>query len=125
MRPTTAVVPAQAGTHNHSRLEQVRQVIPTRIIFFDPPNLPFALPILQLLLARNRFERRCKRLNVNKSMHFVLLDEFRGSSSAMQFQPSRQIIRDADVKRPMQAAGEDVDVISTRFAHRLHQLACH
>jgi hypothetical protein len=49
------------------------------------------------LLARDRLEWRRKRFNVDKTVYFVSVHEFRASPIAMLFYPSFHISRDANV----------------------------
>jgi hypothetical protein len=52
--------------------------------------------------------------------HAVLLDELRTTAGAVLLQPNPEVIGDADVKRAVSAAGENVDVVGAGFAHRGH-----
>jgi hypothetical protein len=48
---------------------------------------------------------------MDEVMRAVSCDEFRDVTAAMLTKPGPQVIGDANVKRPVSAAGEDVDVI--------------
>ena len=50
-------------------------------------------------------------------MNVVVLDEFRAATGAMLLKSSTQIICDADVKRSVSAAGENVDVVGAGLRH--------
>jgi hypothetical protein len=47
---------------------------------------------------------------MDEAMNAVLLDELRATAGAMLFQPTPEIVGDADVKCSVSAAGENVDV---------------
>jgi hypothetical protein len=100
----------------------VGQVAPIQIILFDQTNFPVALPILQLFLTCDCFLRRCENFHVNETMYTVFLDEFRAMIASMLLKPLPQVMGDADVKRTVSAAGENVDAICACSAHGLARL---
>jgi hypothetical protein len=55
-------------------------------------------------------------------MYTVFLDEFRAMTASMLFKPLPKVIGDADVKRTVSAAGENVNVICACSAHDLARL---
>jgi hypothetical protein len=54
---------------------------------------------------------------VDEAVHTIFLDELRAISGAMLLEPGSKVIGDADVERPLSAAGEDVDVVGAVGAH--------
>jgi hypothetical protein len=92
-------------------IQQVGQVAPVRIIFFDLPRLPVAVPILQLLFACDCFLRRRERLHMDKAVHTIFLDEFQAATAAVLLKPGPHVVGNADIESPVFPAGENVDVI--------------
>ena len=48
---------------------------------------------------------------MDQEEHAIFLDEFRAAAAAVLLKSCRQVIGDADIKRSMFPAGEDVDVV--------------
>ena len=57
-----------AGLCEDEELKQVRQVAPIRIALFDQTDFPIAMPVLQLLFARNGFLRRSELFHVEQEI---------------------------------------------------------
>jgi hypothetical protein len=55
-------------------------------------------------------------------MYTVFLDEFRAMIASMLLKPLPQVMGDADVKRTVSAAGENVNAICACSAHGLARL---
>src|SRR5260370_38277254 len=111
-RSQSDVVPAKAGTHNQPPTsDEVGKVAPIQVFLFDQTYFPVAVPILQLLLARDCIPRRREGLDIDEAVHCVFLDEFRAATATMLLQPC------PDIQRPVPSAGEDVDVVGARGIH--------
>src|SRR5262249_50418837 len=75
-------------------------------------------PFLHRLLALNRFFDLLMGLDINESGDAIFLREFRAAPFLVLPNAARHVIRDADIERPVPAAGEDVDEIAHRLIGR-------
>jgi hypothetical protein len=80
-------------------------------MFFDQPRLPIAVPVLQLLLPSDRFLWRCECLHMDEAVHTIFLDEFRAAAAAMALKPNPEIVGNANVKRSVPAARENINIV--------------
>jgi hypothetical protein len=71
--------------------------LPIKIIFLDQLNLPYAVPLLQLLLALDGIAWRFVRLDIDKSKYLVLANEPGAEALPVLFDPLRQVVRDTNV----------------------------
>jgi hypothetical protein len=85
----------------------------------DQLDLPVALPELELLFARDRFLRRREYLDVHEAEDAIFPHERRALPGAMLLEARANVVGDANVERPVMAAGEDVDVIAASVHERL------
>jgi hypothetical protein len=53
----------------------MREVAPFEVVFFNEPNLPVAIPFLQLLFATDGVFRILIGFDVNKPMNCILLNK--------------------------------------------------
>ena len=95
-------------------LDETAAIIPIGIFFLDQLDLPIAFPGLKLLFARDRLQRSREHFHVHEAENSMLLHELRASPSAMLLDASANIVGNADVERPVMAAGEDVVVREER-----------
>ena len=85
------------------------QVVPIRVFLLDERDFPRAPPLLQLFLRGYRFEHRRETLAPDQRVHAVLFGEAVDYPGFVLGYPLRQVRRDADVKRPVPFAREDVE----------------
>ena len=106
------VVPAKAGTHNQPLVKAGGQIAPVEISVFDRfLHLPIAVPILQLLLARDRVHGDANVSTWTRRCTPYFLTNSRAATAADAAQADPKIVGNADVKRSVPAAGENVDVV--------------
>jgi hypothetical protein len=100
------------------------QISPVRVVGLDQIDFPLPMPILQLLLARNRVRHPIERLGMDEADHAVVSRKSRRRLVAMLPQSRREVGRDADVERTAFLAGEDVSAglshLSVDTKHHSH-----
>jgi hypothetical protein len=84
------------------------QIPPLRVILLDQVDLPLPVPVLQLLLARNRFGHPVKRFGVHQADRAIIRRKTWRRSRAVLVQSRCEVGRDADVERAALLAGENV-----------------
>lgn len=85
-----------------------RQVAPFGILPGDQIDLPVAVPVFQLLLARDGGRHVGEHLEMNETMDCVAFGEATGNVFSVLPQAFHQIGCNSDIQRSAQAAGEDV-----------------
>lgn len=83
--------------------------MPVRIPLLDEPDLPGAIPPLEPLLSRDRLVDIIERLEVNETIHPVLLREALNLSLPVLLRATHKVIRHSDVECTAETTGEDVD----------------
>ena len=93
------------------------QINPLRVFRFNQINFPLAIPVLQLLLSRDRAVHVVEHLKSDKAIHRI----FRGISGrqlvAVLVKALDQVRRYADVQRTVGLAGEYVDAGLFHLSH--------
>ena len=89
--------------------QQVGQIAPFEIVFFNELNLPIRLPFLQLLLAGNRLHSGFVGLHVYKPIHAVFADKFGATSQPVLLESKGKVVRYAD-KGAVSPASENVEI---------------
>jgi hypothetical protein len=84
------------------------QIPPLRVVLLDQVDLPLPVPVLQLLLARNRVGHPVKRFGVDQADRAIIRGKTWSRSRAVLVQSRREVGRDADVERSALLAGENV-----------------
>ena len=79
--------------------KQFGPIPPIQVVFFNQPNLPVAIPFLEMFFAGNRLIRRVKPFHMNKSVHSVFLRECIGSARTMLTEAAGQVVRDTNGTR--------------------------
>ena len=93
------------------------QIDPVRVFRFDQVDLPIAVPVFQLLLARNRARHIVEHFKADKAIDRILRRISRGQIVAMLVQALDQVRRYADVERAIGLAGEYVDAGLFHLSH--------
>ena len=100
-----------------------RQIHPMRIFGVNQVNLPSAVPILQLLLARNRGLHRAKNFKMHQPVNGIFGRMSRRHTAAMLRQPLQQVGRDANVQRSIMLAREYIYARRFFISHALESAA--
>jgi hypothetical protein len=79
-----------------------------RIRAFDQLQLPFASPGLELLFARDREADVVKALDIDEPVNSVFLGEPRAVTFPVLKAAACNIVRDAEIERPIPFAGENL-----------------
>jgi hypothetical protein len=86
-----------------------RKIDPLRILALDQIDLPLPVPPLQLFLAVNGGFHRVSHLEADETVNAMARRKARNRPGAMLMQPRDQVRCDADVKRPIRLARENID----------------
>jgi hypothetical protein len=97
-----------------------REVVPVRVVGFNQVDLPVAVPVFQLLFARDGRRHVSEEFVTDKPINGVARRETFDRASAMLVEARDQVGRHADVERTVMLAGEDVD--AGLFGHRFSQI---
>ena len=81
-----------------------RQIHPMRIFGVNQIYFPSAVPIFQLLLARNRRLHRAKNFKMHQPVNGIFGSMSRRHTAAMLRKPLQQVGRDANVQRSIMLA---------------------
>ena len=100
-----------------------RQIHPMRIFGVNQVNLPSAVPILQLLLARNRGLHRAKNFKMHQPVNGIFRSMSRRHAAAMLRKPLQQVRRDANVQRSIMLACNYVYAGRLFISHALESAA--
>src|SRR6516162_589327 len=108
--PILLVVPAKAGTQGERRLRQlIPKIAPLRIIALDQLQFPRTAPFLDALFAEDRIGHGFVKLDKHQPMYSVISNKSADSIRTVFPSAARNIACDADVKRTIALAGEDVN----------------
>jgi hypothetical protein len=94
-----------------------------RVIGVNQINFPRPMPVLQLLLPRNRRCHVREQFIMNKAVNAVFRGKTIGVFIAMLIDTLHQIGRNSDVKRAIKATRKDIDAGLFLFSHRLNNAA--
>ena len=100
-----------------------RQIHPMRIFGVNQVNLPSAVPILQLLLARNRGLHRAKNFKMHQPVNGIFRSMSWRHAAAMLRKPLQQVRRDANVQRSIMLACNYVYAGRLFISHALESAA--
>jgi hypothetical protein len=90
-------------------IQLIDQIAPIRIELLDQSYLPSAAPAFQGMFSRTSFKDGIERFKIDQLVDLVFACEA-GNQLGLMFQhPTRQIVGDADVQRPISLACEYVD----------------
>ena len=95
-----------------------RKVSPNRITFVDQIDLPRPMPILQLLLARNRAFHVAKHLKMHKPVNRIFRRMSGHRIVAVLPNAREQVRRHPNVERAVKLARKDIDARVFLFSHR-------
>src|SRR6478752_5478138 len=91
--------------------KQFGPIPPIQVVFFNQPNLPVAIPFLEMFFAGNRLIRSVEPFHMNKSVHSVFLRECIGSARTMLTEAAGQVVRDTNVQGAVSTTRQNVDEI--------------
>jgi hypothetical protein len=100
-----------------------RHILPMRIMLVDEVDLPRPMPVLQLLLTRNRRCHVGEQFIMNKAIDRVFGRVPRRQVVAMLIDTLGQVRRHAYVSRAVKFAGQNIDAGLFLFSHRLNNAA--
>ena len=120
--PSVTVVPGSIGQlrlryRRHS--QPYRQIHPVRIFGINQIDFPCPMPILQLLLARNRGLHRAKNLKMHQSVNRIFGGMPGCQTAPMLRKPLEQVRRYADIKRTIMLACKYIYAWGFLVSHRL------
>jgi hypothetical protein len=99
------------------------QIHPVRIFGINQINFPRPMPILQLLLTRNRRLHRAKNLKMHQPVNRIFGSMSRRHTAAMLRKPLEQVRRYADVQRPIMLACKYIYARGFLVSHALESAA--
>jgi hypothetical protein len=99
------------------------QIHPVRIFGINQINFPRPMPILQLLLTRNRRLHRAKNLKMHQPVNRIFGSMSRRHTAAMLRKPLEQVGRYADVQRPIMLACKYIYARGFLVSHALESAA--
>src|SRR5215211_7577451 len=102
-----------------------KQVVPVWISLFDQPNLPGAVPFLELLFSPYSCLDVIEDSIIDQSVDIVLPRESWYDLRSVLINPSHEIVGHADIKRATDAAGQDVDVVGAPHGRSLRLRLSH
>lgn len=94
-----------------------RQIDPLRVFGFDQIDLPTAVPVFQLFLARDRTGHIVEHFEADKAVYRIFFRKAFDRTRAMLVQALDQVRRYADVKRAVRLAGEYIDAGLFHLSH--------
>jgi len=97
---------ASAGKGRQSQF--LSQIAPIGVRCLDQLDLPLALPILDLLLARDRGVHRPGEFEPDERLHAIAVGEAAETAVAVLADALGQVRGDAGVERPVPRAGHDI-----------------
>jgi len=100
-----------------------RQIHPIRVRSVNQVDLPRAVPILQLLLPRNRCLHRAKNLKMHQSVNCIFGNMSRRQTVTMLRQALEQVGSHADVQRTIKLACKYIYARSFLVSHALDSAA--
>ena len=86
----------------------LRQIAPLRVRRLDQLDLPLALPILDLLLTRDRGVHRPGEFEPDERLHAIAVGEAAETAVAVLADALDQVRGDAGVERAVPRAGHDI-----------------
>ena len=113
----------QLFLHYRRQTQPNRQIHPMRIRVINQVNLPSAVPILQLLLARNRCLHRAKNFKMHQPVNGIFGSMSRRHTAPMLRKPLQQVGRDANVQRSIMLAREYIYAGRFFISHALESAA--
>jgi hypothetical protein len=94
-----------------SEKQIVGQVTPILVTFLDQPNLPGAPPPLHRMFSRPRFKDRLEYFKIDELVDSVFSGKARNELSLVLSHASNEIVGNADIERPVESTGENIDKI--------------
>lgn len=98
----------QASPAQRWQAEFLRQIAPFRVRRLDQLDLPFALPVLDLLLARDRGKHRSGEFEPDERLHAIAVGEAAETAVAVLADALDQVRGDAGVECAAARAGHDI-----------------
>lgn len=114
---------AQLFLRYRRETEPNRQIHPIRIFGVKQIDFPSPMPILQLLLARNRGLHRGENLKMHQPVNCIFGSMSRRHTAAMLRKPLEQVRRYADVQRPIMRARKYIYARGFLVSHALDAAA--
>ena len=114
------LVSGSIARHTRSKRGQAqphRQVMPIAIGRVDQVDLPLPVPVLELLLARDRGDHVAKHLKMDQQVHFVTRRKPRRRRIAVLPKAGDEIGRHADIQRAVVPARQNIDARVALLPH--------
>src|SRR5215467_252840 len=91
--------------------DQMREIAPFQVVFFNELNFPIPIPFLQLLFPADGVLGPFICLHVYQPVDAVFADECRAETEPVPLESGPQIIGDSDVQGPISTACKYVHVV--------------
>jgi len=102
----------RSGREGNSELDQrARQVRPIEIVFLDQIDLSVAPPLLEQVFPLAGRREVFVNFAIDEAIDLIFASEGFDATGSVLLDPSREIVRHADVERSVLTAGEDVNEI--------------
>lgn len=98
----------RASPTQRRQSQLLRQIPPLRVRRLDQLDLPFALPVLDLLLARDRGVHRSGEFEPDERLHAIAVGEAAETAAPVLADALDQVRGDAGVERAMPRARHDI-----------------
>ena len=97
------------GPKRRLTIQPLVEIVPSGIVPLDQVDLPPPVPFLESLLAMNGVLDVLEPFRMDEAVNAVSFGEPGGDAFTVLEDAARQVGGDADVKRAVRRAGEDVD----------------
>jgi hypothetical protein len=104
---------------NRRQTKIYRQIDPLRVFRFNQIDLPLAVPVFQLLFARDRGHHIVKHFKSDEPIHSIFGCIAGGKIAAMLVKAIEQARRYADIQRTIRLVGQYIDARLFGFRHCL------
>jgi len=91
------------------------QVLPFRVVLFDEPDLPPAVPFLETFLCRQGIADSTEGLKVDQPVHAIMPGEARNHATLVLVYALSQIARHTDVQCAVLFTGHYVHIVALHF----------
>jgi hypothetical protein len=93
------------------------QILPVRIAADNKPNFPSSRPVFEVLLTLNGAQQIAIDLGIDQPVKPIARRKSRSDPHLVFAHATRQVVRRADIQRPVRAVGHDVDPTGRHNPH--------
>ena len=102
------------GRRDNLRDQSRREIMPIGVVRLDQFDFPAPIPFLDVLLTLDRSGWVIAGFEVNQLLHGIAFGEAGNLRALMLGNAADEIVRDADIERPISIRSENVNVIGHR-----------